>query len=739
MLIKKLMSMTGHALLAILCVHLCVAGAAFGQGAPLSEVGITQTPTGDGVTGLANDYYIVGNAIRFRIDITNIGGAGANPLVTFFDTEVPSGWQFTGVVGSGSPDIIPLASEGKLSFAWLGRLALPTTFFVEMTVPLEERAVRTISSKVRYVDTNGVATDSGFASSTLRRDTQAPVLSLVGGGITLNCQQSFVDPGVVATDNAEGDLTAQVVRGGDFVNPNVPGRYRITYNVSDRSGNASATLSRFVAVLGNCPTDQPEGCEGNCAGDDGADLDGDGLTDCQEECIYDTEVDDPDSDGDGMSDSFEADFIPDLNPLDPSDRLEDADGDSFNNLEEFLRGGSPVDASSPARSYFVGPGGVDNYLLGTRTQPFATIAFALNMAGAASTAARRGTVILLDGTYNIDVTLRRHVTLTSEGGATIVGTVTPVDDSRIERITIEGASPEDVLVDLTANGEGAAARLKNLTLRNAAVGVLTDGTASADAVIDSCTFEDLAVGLEVRGAVPRLRRSTFRDIVAQSKDGETAGIVLRSIATKQDEEVDDEGNLGDATDAAAGWNTFDISSIEGPAVLNEREEVIKMEANDWKSDDEATIDAAIEGPADFVPFLGAGSAVFASSLFCTLWRADNNERIEDASVTLAPGTYGGVTENEDGVYAFPAILDGVYTVEVSAPGYEDVTEQVTINPGELASVIIAMGDVPDNGGCNNGGDAAAASTLPGMGDGLLGALTLMALAVLGLRARRRAS
>jgi hypothetical protein len=737
MLFTKMNAVMTRLGLAALLATIYLGATASAQAPSVPEVALAQTPTGDGVTGLANDYYIAGRAVRLRIDITKLGDF-SNPLVTFFDTEVPPGWQFTGVLGGDSPDVIPLASGGKLSFAWLGRLAFPATFFVEMLVPDNETSVRTINSKVRYVDTNGIATDTGTVSSVLRKDTQAPVLSLIGGGITLNCGQSFADPGVVATDNAEGDLTAQVIRGGDFVNPNVPGRYRITYDVSDRTGNAPATVSRFVAVLSNCPVDQPEGCEGNCADDNGDDLDGDGLTDCQEECIFGTEVDDPDSDGDGMSDAYEADYLPELNPLDPSDRLEDADGDSFNNLEEFLRGGNPLDASSPARSYFVGPGGVDNYLLGTRAKPFRTIAFALQIAGAASTAARRGTVILLDGTYTADVTLRRHVTLTGEANATIIGTVTPVDDSRIERIIIEGVGADDVLVDLTANGEGAAARLKNLTLRNAGVGVLTDGTASADAVIDTCVFEDLSIGLEIRGAVPKVRRSTFRDIATQVKDGETAGVVLRALAAKQDEEVDDEGNLGDTTDAGAGWNTFDINSIEGPAVLNEREEVIKMEANDWKSDDETTIDAAIEGPADFVPFLGAGSAVFASSLFCTVWRADNNERIEDASVVLAPGSYSEVTENEDGVYAFPAVIDGTYTVEVSAPGFEDVTEQVTINPGELASVIIALGETPDNGGCNNGGDAKAASALPSVGDGVLGLFTMALLAAAALLLRRRA-
>ena len=68
---------------------------------------------------------------------------------------------------------------------------------------------------------------------------------------------------------------------------------------------------------------------------------------------------------------------------------------------------------------------------------------------------------------------------------------------------------------------------------------------------------------------------------------------------------------------------------------------------------------------------------------------------------------------------------------MEAPGFEPETRNVVINPGELASVLVVLGEVPAEGGCNNGG----AKSNAGMGDMLLGLATLAALAA--ARARRR--
>ncbi|MDQ3694935.1 MAG: hypothetical protein M3464_15105 [Chloroflexota bacterium] len=66
----------------------------------------------------------------------------------------------------------------------------------------------------------------------------------------------------------------------------------------------------------------------------GADRDGDGLFDEDEETVYETDPDDPDTDGDGASDGEEVYYESD--PLDRNDRprREDTDGDGLHDADE---------------------------------------------------------------------------------------------------------------------------------------------------------------------------------------------------------------------------------------------------------------------------------------------------------------------------------------------------------------------------------------------------------------------
>jgi hypothetical protein len=71
-----------------------------------------------------------------------------------------------------------------------------------------------------------------------------------------------------------------------------------------------------------------------------ADTDADGLTDGAEIFLHRTDPEDPDTDGDGIPDGAEIDL--NLNPVEPSDAMEDPDGDGFSNLLEYQLG-SPLD------------------------------------------------------------------------------------------------------------------------------------------------------------------------------------------------------------------------------------------------------------------------------------------------------------------------------------------------------------------------------------------------------------
>jgi hypothetical protein len=80
-------------------------------------------------------------------------------------------------------------------------------------------------------------------------DVGAPVITLLGN-TTMNILVggSYTDPGATALDDQDGDITANIVVGGDTVDVNTAGTYIVTYNVSDAAGNAATQRTRTVIV-----------------------------------------------------------------------------------------------------------------------------------------------------------------------------------------------------------------------------------------------------------------------------------------------------------------------------------------------------------------------------------------------------------------------------------------------------------------------------------------------------------
>src|SRR5206468_3880776 len=77
-------------------------------------------------------------------------------------------------------------------------------------------------------------------------DSTAPVLSLVGGDMTVECHGAFADPGATATDLCAGNLTSSMLVPA-LVDANTVGDYTLSYSVSD--GHNPATATRLVHVV----------------------------------------------------------------------------------------------------------------------------------------------------------------------------------------------------------------------------------------------------------------------------------------------------------------------------------------------------------------------------------------------------------------------------------------------------------------------------------------------------------
>ena len=86
--------------------------------------------------------------------------------------------------------------------------------------------------------------------SSCESDKEHPVIRLQGPDSMLaDFGVPFDDPGVIAFDNQDFDISDQVVIGGNL-NFNYLGNYQVHYSVTDKSGNP-ASAYRDVSVVAN--------------------------------------------------------------------------------------------------------------------------------------------------------------------------------------------------------------------------------------------------------------------------------------------------------------------------------------------------------------------------------------------------------------------------------------------------------------------------------------------------------
>jgi hypothetical protein len=104
-------------------------------------------------------------------------------------------------------------------------------------------------------DSQGNAAIQRMRTVELLVDTSPPDLQLIGPAeVQVSCGAGYVEPGYIATDPEEGDLTPDVViTGGPLNAMTPPGTYTLRYNVSDHVGQTAPERTRTVVVLEDCP------------------------------------------------------------------------------------------------------------------------------------------------------------------------------------------------------------------------------------------------------------------------------------------------------------------------------------------------------------------------------------------------------------------------------------------------------------------------------------------------------
>ncbi|MCP4235870.1 MAG: DUF5011 domain-containing protein, partial [Aestuariibacter sp.] len=105
-----------------------------------------------------------------------------------------------------------------------------------------------------YSVTYNVSDAAGNAAPQVTRtvnvtpDVTLPVISLTGSSpVNIELGTPYTDAGASASDNINGDLTANIATVSN-VNVNVVGSYSVTYNVSDAAGNVALQATRTVNI-----------------------------------------------------------------------------------------------------------------------------------------------------------------------------------------------------------------------------------------------------------------------------------------------------------------------------------------------------------------------------------------------------------------------------------------------------------------------------------------------------------
>lgn len=90
---------------------------------------------------------------------------------------------------------------------------------------------------------------SMYTTSVPEIDVTIPFIALLGDNpVTMYENDTYIDAGVTAYDNVDGNITANVAI-FNSVNESTIAQYIITYNVSDAAGNAAAEVTRTVNVV----------------------------------------------------------------------------------------------------------------------------------------------------------------------------------------------------------------------------------------------------------------------------------------------------------------------------------------------------------------------------------------------------------------------------------------------------------------------------------------------------------
>jgi prepilin-type N-terminal cleavage/methylation domain-containing protein len=224
-----------------------------------TEASFTTTFTSGGTlsspSGVTGTYYLwilgkdsKGNTAIVRSNVFNLDNA--LPTVAF-GTNGNSTWAKTYSSTSTIADANSGVLASSLEYQWTTSTTAPTeasfttTFTSGGTLSSPSGATGTYYLWILAKDNAGNTTIT--RSNVFNIDNTKPVITLTGSStVTVALNGTYTDAGATATD-ANSGVNGSVVKTGT-VNTAAAGTYTLTYNVSDKAGNAATAVTRTVTV-----------------------------------------------------------------------------------------------------------------------------------------------------------------------------------------------------------------------------------------------------------------------------------------------------------------------------------------------------------------------------------------------------------------------------------------------------------------------------------------------------------
>ena len=343
---------------------------------------------------------------------------------------------------------------------------------------------------------------------------------------------------------------------------------------------------------------------------------------------------------------------------------------------------------------------------GTEEDPFTSIARAMAEAATYATDDYVVTVQLSAETYTEAVAFAPHVALRgadpSDRGATVIEPALAQVQANGDRAIL--AAENTVLANLTVvlqltdvsdfrllSIDGVKMSVFNVAFDGSnlqgTVGISIINLGSSATVVQDCLIRQCEYGVRALETGARITRTRFETIQEDA-------LFVQRPSDDKGEEADVVPNMGDSSDLEeTGQNSFDADSIGGAFINNLNESAtIVAEGNEWGFDEFGQINPRMAGPGkvDFLPFrLSSNAGILTFTLAVLLKDGETSLPILTGTVSVVGTPPRSVSDNDDGVYVFPALPQGDYTVNGAMAGFQTASESVT-DPGFIEELEISL-------------------------------------------------